>query len=220
MAGGDALRCPGQPVNVALRVTWAIGAPGWQDATQWPPYANPMVQIKAATVPTATAFRVTNVGTAPVAGQTIGFFDSAAAKFRKKRILTATFAVGTDYDIVCDTSNNASDTTYTPVVLQPCCPWSDSLDTLTSTIVNYFDVLGPGEQLSTFFDPGLRQRRSPKDPQFWPSTITTRLLTGVFALPTVQDTTLQEPATPFSPAVGTAGVSSNLLTLATIVAFP
>lgn len=208
-----------QPVNVALKVTWAVGAPGWADAVQWPQYANPMAQVKASPAPTATTFRVTNVATAPQAGQTIGFYDSTAAKYRRKRILTGTFVAGSDYDIVVDTSNNASDTAYTPTATQPCCPWSDSLDTLPTPVIAYFDLLGPGEQTSGF-DAGLRQRRSPRDPQYWPSTITTRLLTGVFALPTVQDTTLQEPATPYAPTVGTPGVSSNLTTLATLVAFP
>lgn len=205
-------------INVALKVSWASGTPGWADAVPFPTYTSPMCQVSNLLAITPTSFNLINYPVAPQPGNTIAFFDLANLKFRRKRILTATLAVG--YNIVCDTTNGISDTTYAPYVGQPCCPWSDSLDSLTSAIVAYFDLLGPGEQMANFFDPGLRQRRSPASPQFFPSTVSNRILSGLFGVQSLQDTTLQEPAVPYATPVGSQGVSSNLLTLATLVAFP
>jgi uncharacterized phage protein gp47/JayE len=206
------------PVNVALKVSWASGTPGWADAVPFPTYTSPMCQVSNLLARTPTSFNLINYPVAPQPGNTIAMFDLAALKFRRKRILTATLGVG--YDIVCDTTNGISDTTYTPYVGQPICPWSDSLDSLTSAIVNYFDLLGPGEQMANFFDPGLRQRRSPPSPASFPSVISNRILSDLFKAQSLQDATLQEPAVPYATPVGSQGVSSFLLTLATLVAFP
>jgi hypothetical protein len=118
------------------------------------------------------------------------------------------------------------------------------LQSLLTPTVTYFDVLGPGEQyaLSAFFDPGLRQKRSPPSPQFFPNAITNRLLGGslvpqpaqgpqqnqppvptLFTTPTIYDVQLTDPppgVLPFAAPVGSPGVFSNMSTLATLVAFP
>jgi len=209
-----------QNVTVALLVTFAVGVPGFVDIQPWPAYASPMVVVAASPTPTATTFRLTNIPAAtPQVGQTIGFYDAPNAKFRRKKILTATLA-GSDYDIACDAANNASDTNFTPAAGQPCCPFSESLDSLAPAVIAFFDGLGPGEQKPDFFDPGLRERRSPRNPQFFPSAVTNRILTSLFALSTLQDVSLQEPTPPFSPTVGSPGISANLLTLGSLVAFP
>lgn len=207
----------GYPVTLALRVTWAQGATGWTDAQPFPTYASPMVAVRAAASP--TTFRLANIVLAPQPGQTIGFYDGINRKFQRKKILTVT-PVGADVDITCDTTNNASDTTYVPYVGQPCSPWSESLDALVPTIARQYARLGPGEQRASFFDPGLRQRRSPMSPQFWPSVISNKFVGPLFDLSAVQDVALQEPAIPFVTPVGAPGVSSNLLTLQTIAVFP
>lgn len=217
-----------QPIDVVFRETWAQGGtPGWADLVPWPIYNATKVVIDNGATPTATTFRLKNIdGTtivAPQVGNTIAFYDAPNQVFRRKKVLTATFVAGTSYDIVCDQTNGASDTSYTPYSSgtgQPCCPWSDSLDALALPTVSYFDTLGPGEQRSTFFDPGLRERRSPRSPQFWPSEVSNRMLAPLFALAQVQDIALQEPTVPFNATVGTPGVSSNLITLRSITVFP
>ena len=210
------------PVNIALKLLWASGTPGWTDAVPWPLYVSPMAKVNPASAsPTATTFNIIGAATAPQAGNTIAFFDLPNLRFRRKRVLTATLNGGTGgYDIVCDTSNGISDTSYTPLASQVCCPWSDSLDSLTAPILTYTDVIGPGEQLSNFFDPGLRQKRSPAPTLLYPNTITNRILAPVFSLSSVGDVVLQEPTVPYATPVGTPGVSSNLLTVGTLVAFP
>jgi uncharacterized phage protein gp47/JayE len=213
------------PVTVYLQATWAPQAAAWTDATTWPLYvAGDPVLVSNAVAPTATTARLTTTGTVtttPQVGQTIAFYDAPNAYFRRKKILTvAVVTAGVTWDLVFDTSNAASDTSYTPVAGQPACPWSDSLQSLVTPAVAYFDLLGPGEQVSSFFDPGYRQRRSPQAPAAWPSTLTNRILQPLFALSTVSDITMLSPAVPYAPATGTPGVSSNLLTLGALAAFP
>jgi len=146
------------PVNIAFKATWTQGA--WADITPFPKFSSPKVVVIAATSATTFVLPSTDAGVAPQAGNTIAFFDLPNLRFRRKRILTATFRSDGNYDVVCDTSNGASDLGYTPVVGQPCSPWSDSLDLIVPALLAYTDTLGPGEQVPGFFDPGLRQRRS------------------------------------------------------------
>lgn len=208
------------PITVNLKVLWAQGGAGWVDAQPWPPYSSPQVTVDGSQTIEPTRFYVTpNTGVAPSVGQSVGVFDAAAGVFRKKKILSVVTS-GIRWILTMDTTNGASDTGYAPLGGQVICPWSDSLDDVVAPIVSYFDTLGPGEQLASFFDPGLRQRRSPINPQFWPSSITNRLIEGVFKRPTVQDVTLVDPsAIPYAAPVGSPGVSSYLTTLGSLAVF-
>jgi uncharacterized phage protein gp47/JayE len=231
-------------VTVVLKVLWAPGSRAWADAQTWPTYiATPnLVSVAAPSSGTtsATYFRLNATGiTSPTVGQSIAFFDRPNLVFRRKKIASFVTDGAGGYDITCDTTNGLTDTSYVPTIGQPCCPWSDSLNDLVLPIVSYFDTLGPGEQFSSFFDPGLRQKRQPPSPTYWPSQITNRILGGartvqpptgpqqtlppvptIFTTPSVGDAVLQEPTIPFSTPVGSPGVSVNLLTLNALLAFP
>lgn len=206
------------PVDVALRVKWALGAPGWVDATPWPPLAASRVAVAPSPAPSPTTFRLTGTGPGPTPGTTIAFHDAAAARFRRKTV--GRVSGSGPWDVQCETANRASDTTYAPQAMQPCCPWSDSLDALLAPVLGHFARLGPGEQRTSFFDPGLRQRRSPRSPQFWPSVLTNRLLSDVFNLPHIEDVALDSPVVPLATPVGRRGVLSHLLMLGSLTAFP
>lgn len=234
------------PVNVVLEAIWSSTAGGWADSTLFPLY-HPSPNLVAAAqnaagVLSALAFRVQSsaMTEVPQIGQNIGFYDAPNLTFRRKKILSVTQISTTQYDLTVDTSNGVSDTSYTPANGQPCCPWSDSLQTLTTPTVTYFDALGPSEQFAAFFDPGLRQKRTPASPNFWPNRITHRLLGGtvvpqppqgpqqnqppvptLYSLTSLDDIDLLEPAPiPFSAPPGSPGVFSNLLTLGSLTAFP
>ena len=216
----------GQNVVLVYEVSWGAGATPWADAAPWPPYVSSnKVNVVATPAPTATSFRLTTTmaGTAtPQVGQTIGFFDATNALWRKKRILTVTPVVaGQTWDITCDTSNNASDTSYAPAANQPASPWSDSLQSLVTPTLSYFAGLGPGEQMSPPFpDPGQRQQRQPPSPGSWPSVITNRALSPVLATPGVSDVGILEPSIPFSTTIGTPGALVYLLQLSDLAAYP
>jgi uncharacterized phage protein gp47/JayE len=211
-----------QPITVILQPTWAPTAPGWTDSTTWPPtnVANPVtVAISTSALACRLSTGVNTTG--PQVGQTIGFYDAPNATFRRKRILTVSaFVAGRAWDVTFDTTNAASDASYIPVVGQTPSPWSDSLQSLAPSVVAYFDGLGPGEQVSSFFDAGYRRRRSPRAPALWPNSITNRVLQTLFALSTVADINMLSPTIPFTTTVGSPGVSANLLTLGDLAAFP
>jgi hypothetical protein len=242
-----ALTVLGVATTVVLKVLWAFGASAWADAPQWPPYfASP--NLVSAAVPaggtiTASNFRLTSPSltstTGPSVGQSVGFFDLANGAFRRKKILTVTPISATQFDVTIDTTSGVSDASFVPALGAPCCPWSDSLATVIPAVQSYFDGLGPGEMFDNFFDPGLRQRRSPSSPQYWPNTITNRLLGGaaapvpatgaaqnlppaptLFTLSTLRDVVLAEPSVPTNTPTGIPGVSVNLLTLGQLVVFP
>ena len=219
----------GQNVVLALEVSWGAGATPWADAAPWPPYvASSKVQVVGTPTPTATTFRLTTnqVGTTPPqVGQTIGFYDPVNQVFRKKRILSLVISAGVGgiplWDITCDTTNNASDTSYTPAAGQFASPWSDSLQSLVAPVESYFATLGPGEMLSPPFpDPGQRQQRQPPSPGSWPSTLTNRILTPVLATAGVADALILEPTVPFATTVGTPGTLVYLLKLSDLCVFP
>jgi uncharacterized phage protein gp47/JayE len=207
------------PTKVQVEITWAKAAKNWVDgATAWPPYVS-AGPVKVSVSTSATQFRLLAGASiaAPQAGQTIAFFDG---KFRRKKILTVTTIVsGTTWDIVCDTTANASDTTMTPAVNAVASPWSDSLDLLTMPFALYFASLGPGEQVASFVDPGRRQKRQPENPDEQPSVIANRDLAGAPPRSVVSDIVIESPVTPHSTTVGTPGVLSNLLTLGEIAVF-
>ncbi len=234
-----------QPVTNVFEVAWNASAAGWADAITFPLY-HPSPNLVSASANAGgtlspTAFRLSSsaMTEVPVIGQSVGFLDLPNLTFRRKKILTVTTISSTAYDITVDTTSGLSDTSYAPYSGQPCCPWSDSLSSLIPPVVSYYDTLGPGEQVASFFDPGLRQRRSPPSPLYWPNSITIRLLGGalvqqppqgpqqnqpavqtLLTTPTLLDVLPEEPALPFGTNVGTPGVSANQLTLGTLLAFP
>ncbi len=214
-----------QPTAVALRITWAPGAQAWADVTQWPAYiAADEVRVLGTPTPTATTFRLhtDTATTTPQAGQTIGFLDATNQRFVHKRILSVSVVLADKtWDITVDTSNNASNTTYTPFAGQYASPWSPSLTSLVLPVLSYFDQLGPGEQVASFADPGTRQRRQPPSPGQFPSVINNRLIAPFVSglVSSVTDAVLLEPATPYSTTVGTPGVLSYLITLSDLAAF-
>lgn len=228
-----------EPADVTYSIRWAEGAAGWADRVQWPPFyaVDPVAGPGAVRVTSATNATVFTLATAngvysgvrqPRVGQTIGFYDTAGFAFRRKRILSFT---GTGpWSITCDTTNNASDTGYTPQLGQRVMPWSDSLDSilfteaeeedgLPSGVLAYFDTLGPGEQVATFYDEGRRQRRSPAPPKFWPYELTTRGLIDAVTANEVQDVDVLE-GDGIKPSVGVPGVYSNILLLRYLAVFP
>ena len=215
-----------QPTDVGVSVTWARGATGWADTTPWPEFIA-ADQVRVFSVASATSF-VLSTGTAtttPQAGQTIGFFEVDAAengkvprigKWRRKRILSVAVVIADKrWTITVDTSNGASDTTYTPGVGDLASPWSESLDDLTVPVLQAMATLGPGEMVSTFYDPGLRQRRAPAATEKWPNAINNlMLLNPVFDSGLVGDASIALPETlPYATDVGVPAVSAKLLTL-------
>jgi len=212
-----------QSTDLVITVVWANGVAQWTDGVPWPPYSSfDTYKVTNDTTATATSF---SVGTsdpgyiAPQVGQTIGLFDRTNLVFVEKRIRTVATVSPGHWTLTIDTTDNASDTQFTPAVGDLVSPWSDSLNTLPGLVATYFDGLGPGEQVASFFDQGYRQRRSPVDPQFWPSSLTTKVLIPILELSSINDAEIKSPTLPFSPTVGTPGVSSNLLTLGRFAVF-
>lgn len=215
-----------QPIDIVLDVAWADGAKGWVDAVPWPP-RYPLGDIPAPIVVVSVASPIgfsldcangDRAGAvAPVAGLTIGFLNRNTGKFARKKIATVT---GTGpWAIVVDTTNVASDTSYSPEIDQRCCPWSDSLDLLVPPILKYFATLGPGEQQATFFDPGLRQRRNPASPKYWPSVIGNRLAGDILKETFIQDAVIRE-GLGVTTVVGVPGAVAHLIELQYVTAFP
>jgi len=237
------------PVVICFKVSWAQNAPAWADAAPWPAYAAPIatqgVTVVATTggALTSTSFglRAVAAQATPQVGQSIAVLDQTQPNgpvFQRKKILTVTVDAGIGgWDITVDNTQGLSDTSYTPVSGQQVCPWSDSLSTLIKPTIAYTDTLGPGEQIATFFDPGLRKKRSPPSPGSWPSSLTNRILgvgaqttvtpaqgqpplVTLFTLASVADILLTDPVPPYVTPVGVAGVTSNILTVGNLLAFP
>lgn len=206
-----------QSTDVTMTVVWATGVAQWTDGIPWPPY-DALGVYSVYSAASATAFTLQYVGSGtsavPQAGQTIALFDRTNLVFVEKRILSVVSHLPSiaHFDIAVDTTDNASDTQFTPAVGDLVSPWSDSINSIPALVAGYFDSLGPGEQVSTFFDAGYRQRRSPPDPQFWPASLTTKMLIPILQLAAIGDAEIKLPALPAAPTVGTPGVSSNLLT--------
>jgi uncharacterized phage protein gp47/JayE len=215
-----------EPTDIVLDVSWGEGAAGWTDAVQWPERRAAgagAVVVSSVTDETHFILATDNAvytGVAdPAVGQTIGFYNADLGTFSRKKILSV---VGTGpWTIVADTANSASDTSYVPVVAQRACPWSDSLDSLVAPVVKHFDTLGPGEQRATFFDPGVREKRSPHSPRSWPSSITNRLageLLDPELAPTIGDCVVREGLGE-TASIGTPGATAYQLVLGELVAF-
>jgi uncharacterized phage protein gp47/JayE len=232
-------------VTVVLKITWAPNADSWVDLSPFPLYhASPNLVSAAPNgggtlSPVAFRLQSSAMTEIPQVGQSIAFFDLPDQTYRRKKFLTVTTISSTIYDVTVDTTGGISDTGYTPANGQPCCPWSDSLDSMLLPVLSYFDTLGPGEQYASFFDPGLRQKRDPASPQYYPSSVTGRILGGsqvpqnpqgpqqnqppvptLFNTPTISDVLLIEPTIPYAAPIGTPGVSSYLNVLGDLLAFP
>lgn len=222
-------------LDVALQVTWSDSAVGWADASPWPLASLTPVAVTNTVTPTSTVFSIDIAGTPlvggtqqpPVAGNVIAFNNFQnftpllAPVFSRKTVKTVVFNGGTSYTITCDTTNNQTDVNYIPSVGQPCCPWSDSLDLLIPPFFDHFGQLGPGEQKAStlFYDDGLRERRSPRNPATWPCDLTHRVLTEFFALPALTDVSVILPTLPYACPTGSQNVYSNMLQLRYITAF-
>jgi uncharacterized phage protein gp47/JayE len=214
-----------QPVDVSFNVAWATGAAGWADIAPWPVYDAPgahSVVVSSASSPVSFVLATSNADYSgvqqPTVGTNIGFWDqSGVGQFRQKRLLTVT---GTGpWTCVADTSNGASDTTYTPAIGQRACPWSDSLPDLAGPVLSYFGTLGPGEMFGSFFDPGVRQRRQPVSPRFWPNVLGNRITTGLLALPSVGDIDFIDGINT-TTTIGVPGSTAYLIELGFLSAFP
>lgn len=217
-----------QNTNVVLAVDWSEGAKGWTDLVPWPRYypkAPPSgpgaVYVQSGA--TATSFGLAtwnNVYTGilqPQPGQTLAFYDQDNFAWVRKRILSVT---GTGpWSIVCDTSNNASDTSYVPPIDQRPCPWSDSLSSVLAGLWKAFDALGPGEQVATPYDEGTRQRRQPAAPGAWPYKLTTRQLIENIKPAELGDIDVLE-GDGETPAVGSPGLLAYILLLRHVACFP
>ncbi|MGN6107661.1 MAG: baseplate J/gp47 family protein [Kofleriaceae bacterium] len=214
-----------QAVTVVLEASWRTTAPGFIDSPTWPPYvASDLVRVTGGLsglpTPDASNFRLhtdTASTTAPQAGETIAFYNLTTGTFSRKRIGTVTvITAGKTWDITCDTSSNATDTTYIPEVGQAASPWSDSLDALVAPVAGFFNTNGPGEMVAGVVDPGVRQKRQPEAPD-WPNEITNRLIAPVQAVQALKDASLLEPTIPYATTTGTPAVLVYLQTLGDLV---
>ena len=213
------------PTDIVLSVDWSPEASGWADLDTWPPYY-PTKTLVVASAPTQTAltFRVRTLDddytgvVAPTVGKSIAFYDATAGEFRKKVI--ATVSGSGPWDLTASTVNSESDTTYIPVTGQLLCPYSDSLQSLVSPILNAFEALGPGEMVATanLFDEGMRQKRQPRPPQKWPYALTNKNLHAVLGIDELEEYDVEVGYK--TTAVGTPGVTAYIMELRYIAAFP
>lgn len=208
-----------QSVDVKLIVKWSSAAVGWSDLSPWPTSA---LASSVVSVTDALNFVLSGnpSGPFPVVGTTIAFWDIANGVFRQKKVLTVSIDGPTgNATIKCDTTNGASDTTYTPYVAQTCGPWSDTLQSLVSTILSQFDAFGPGEQIAGPFDGGLRQKRTPDPNVGYPYSFKNNFIFPLFSLSAVDDVQLVSPSVGFTVTVGSAGVDSTIFQLGNLTIY-
>jgi hypothetical protein len=162
---------------------------------------------------------------APAVGQTIAFFDLATRTFGQKKILTVTAVGGQPpgtqrWDLVFDMTASAS-TTFVPSEGALVSPWSPSLNLLPAAVTAVTRLLGPGEQVSTFYDPGTRQRRQPDNATSWPNVLSSAdLVTQLKATRALADIDPQLPPMPYATPVGVPGVLSYLIELNDLAFYP
>src|ERR1700734_321777 len=213
-----------ETLRVCLRVTWRKGASTWTDATQWPVYlTGDAVRVNNTPTPSLTSFGlVTNTATTdPQVGQTIGFYDTTSQSFKRIRIGAVTVvSTGLSWVITPDRTFGASDPIFVPSFLAVASPWSDSLNNVPAAVISYMASLGPGEQVASLPDPGLRQRRSPDPGLSWPSVVDNGLLAPLFSVSSVQSPVILEPVVPYATPVGVAGVLSYLFVLSDLGIYP
>lgn len=215
-----------QPVSIVVDIRWGQSSANWKDASRWPlRRANGAGAIKVSSSTDATHFSLSRDDanysgeTQPAAGQTVCLYNLSAGTFARKRILSFT---GTGpWAITVDTTNNSSDTTYVPIVGQRASPWSESLDDIATPILDFFDTLGPGEQVAEadLFDPGNGKRRTPPTPETWPAAITNHIVTSILDVQSVANAIVQEGLGTVATQ-GSPGSVAYLLTLGDVAAFP
>lgn len=213
-----------EPTTMVLALEWTKSSVGWLDAVTWPPGdETDQPEVTAVNSFIGITVEVANTSfTDPVVGQTIAFWNASTQKFVRKRIATviaSTVGPNRVWDLTIDLMNGSSDLDFIPAVGAKPSPWSDLLDTLTKPILEYFDGLGPGEQVATF-DAGLRQRRFPESPESWPNEITTRAIEVLLRSRSIKSIELITPALPHGTPLGSAMVSSKLLTLGDLAVYP
>jgi uncharacterized phage protein gp47/JayE len=173
---------------VRLTVKWSTESPGWADVTPWPTSGLGVGGVAIVSATSPTVFVIGASAVAPVSGQTIALYDKANLRFVRKRVQSVTG--GGPFTINCDTTNGASDTTYTPVAGQKVSPWSDSLNAVLDPLFAYLATLGPGE-IFTFGpeapEDGRRRHRVPRPPKTYSYSTTARLLVGIAQLNEVFD---------------------------------
>jgi len=232
MPGDDSYFCAQVvklPVTFTLQLAWDPGSSGWLDASPWPPYrarglpAGTAGAMLVTGSPAAIAFELSTENgdytgiSAPQIGQSIGFWDSVALKFRKKLIIGVTGAG--PYEITADPVGlTGSDTTYAPAVGARAMPWSDSLADLAKPVLDYFNNLGPGEMFASFSGDGRRQRRNPVPPKNYPNSVTNNAVMSILGLRSVQSAAVVEGTAPIT--VGTPGITVYQRTLLEIAVFP
>lgn len=213
-----------EPTTIALEVEWTKASNGWVDAVPWPPGdATDQPAVTGTISWISIELTVGNLSFPdPVAGQTIAFWNPTTKKFAKKRILSVvanTVGPNRVYSIFVDTSNNASDLDFIPATGAKASPYTALLDTLTPPLLDYFDQLGPGEQVVSF-DAGLRQRRQPESPENWPNEITNRAIELLLRFRSIKSVEIVSPDLPHPTPVGTPMVASKLLKLSDFVVYP
>ncbi len=213
--------------TIAFQVDWAKNASGWADPAPWPTYA--AAGGKAIAITAVTDALTFSVGTqngsysgvtAPSAGKRIALYDIDNSRFVEKRIATVTGSG--PWVLTIDTTNNASDEDYTPVVGQRVSPWSSSLGRIADATIDAFEQLGPGEQLTKNQADENRRRRQPPAPARWPYRITQDLLEGAVSparIGVVSDRALVE-GDGAEPLVGLPGQYSYILVLGDLAVFP
>jgi hypothetical protein len=161
----------------------------------------------------------------PQPDQTIGLFDLANLVWRRKRIKAVTPVGGqppgtTAWDLTFEMGSGASEL-YIPTNAQLISPWSDSLNLLPQNILAVMRRVGPGEQYTTFPDPGSRQKRFPDSGESWPSTLSgADFVTMIKATGAVSDVLPLYPEMPFPTPVGIPGVLMWLLEMSDIGIYP
>lgn len=211
-----------EPVDVIYEVRWSTAGDDWINTSPWPLFfTTDRVTVDSAVDPLNFTLQTDSgsyaVVPSPVAGQVIAFFDNPKGVFRRKQIKTV--AGAGPWVIVCETLNDSSDETYTPIVDQRAAPWSNSLNTLAAAVVAEFAKLGPGEQVSSFPDPGRRRRRDPLPSISFPQRITNAALQNAADITALTSSDVLEGAD-VSPSQGVKSVSSNLLELGNLSIFP
>ena len=211
-----------ESASVSFKASWRKNAAGWVDPTPWPEYLSSPVVVSNAVSISSSALRLATNGTtgAPTPGQAIGLFDKATARWRKKQFLTVTEVTPDQvWDVTFDFAAGASEV-YTPAAGALASPWSDSLNLVAPVLVEqWFDLMGPGELVPSFLDPGRRQRRQPENPEAWPSELGNRLDALLQGVSAVRSGTLVVPSSTLGTTVGVNGVSVYLRRLTDIAIY-
>lgn len=204
-------------VRISYELTWAPNVTGWANIAPWPSFTTNPVLVDDTIAISASAFRVHSVDampSPPTVGKSIGLYNSVTRVHVRKTIATVTEILANQtYNLTFDMlTAGASDLSFVPADGAIVSPWSDSLPALAAPTLAYVDRQGPGEQVATFGDEGLRQRRFPSPaPDRWPSRIESRLTDGIHALGLVSNVDPVEPAVlPDDTAIGTPGTIFRL----------